>query len=332
MSASLFRKKGVGKRDVRSRDSNVVTDDKDVRGDEQGSSVVTKKRKVTGAGNPLRQGTFSSRREKDSAETGDDPDSFDALGYGSTPNDKGGLDHLNDATRMSNWFDQDSAQTSEADKKKASNDDGLYRGAASYSKYTTERDDGMSSKLKAATKGPVKASSNVRTVTTVDYQPDVCKDYKETGYCGFGDTCKFLHDRSDYLAGWQLDSVANGGRRREDILEIEDVKEEEDIPFACLICRKPFVDPVVTKCGHFFCSSCAIKRYSKTSKCFACGAQTQGIFNSAQKILDRKEKIRALKQEEREEKRWDKDEDVEAQDSKELLEGVEVGNGEDTDV
>lgn len=64
----------------------------------------------------------------------------------------------------------------------------------------------------------VKRSSTIRTVTIVDYQPDVCKDYKgtfsglvpnnsvrlrqmltqnvaETGYCGFGDTCKFLHDR-----------------------------------------------------------------------------------------------------------------------------------------
>lgn len=30
-------------------------------------------------------------------------------------------------------------------------------------------------------------------------QPDICKDYKETGFCGFGDSCKFLHDRSDYM-------------------------------------------------------------------------------------------------------------------------------------
>ena len=25
-----------------------------------------------------------------------------------------------------------------------------------------------------------------------DYQPDICKDYKETGYCGFGGQCE--HD------------------------------------------------------------------------------------------------------------------------------------------
>lgn len=32
-------------------------------------------------------------------------------------------------------------------------------------------------------------------------------------------------------------------------------------------------------------------RYSKNSKCFACGASTQGIFNKADKILDRMEKL-----------------------------------------
>lgn len=39
--------------------------------------------------------------------------------------------------------------------------------------------------------GPIKGGpNNIKTITVVDYQPDVCKDYKETGYCGFGDTCK----------------------------------------------------------------------------------------------------------------------------------------------
>ncbi len=29
------------------------------------------------------------------------------------------------------------------------------------------------------------------------------------GYCGFGDSCKFLHDRSDYKYGWQLEQEWN---------------------------------------------------------------------------------------------------------------------------
>jgi RING finger protein 113A len=50
--------------------------------------------------------------------------------------------------------------------------------------------------------GPLKASSNVRISARFDYQQDICKDYKETGHCGFGDSCIFMHDRGDYKTGW----------------------------------------------------------------------------------------------------------------------------------
>lgn len=53
--------------------------------------------------------------------------------------------------------------------------------------------------------GPTKAPVFIRQSIRMDYQPDVCKDYKETGYCGFGDACKFVHDRSDYKSGWVLE-------------------------------------------------------------------------------------------------------------------------------
>lgn len=46
---------------------------------------------------------------------------------------------------------------------------------------------------------PMAAPSNVRVTTIMDYARDVCKDYKETGFCGFGDTCIYLHDRSANL-------------------------------------------------------------------------------------------------------------------------------------
>ena len=45
-----------------------------------------------------------------------------------------------------------------------------------------------------------------------DYQPDICKDYKETGYCGYGDACKFVHDRGDYKSGWEIDRVGSLAR------------------------------------------------------------------------------------------------------------------------
>lgn len=47
-----------------------------------------------------------------------------------------------------------------------------------------------------------------------DYQPDICKDYKETGFCSYGDSCKFLHDRGDYKSGWELEAVRGGGCAR----------------------------------------------------------------------------------------------------------------------
>ena len=48
--------------------------------------------------------------------------------------------------------------------------------------------------------GPQKAPEFVRMTCRFDYQPDICKDYKETGFCGYGDNCKFMHDRGDYLS------------------------------------------------------------------------------------------------------------------------------------
>lgn len=131
----------------------------------------------------------------------------------------------------------------------------------------------------------------------------------ETGFCGFGDTCKFLHDRGTCqfnpisslpsysfsfcpdLAGWQLDKLAeNPKKQAEEVSDSDD--SDGDVPFACLICRKHYTDPVVTRCGHYYCSACAIKRFAKTPKCLACGAPTAGIFNRADKILDRINKKR----------------------------------------
>ena len=81
--------------------------------------------------------------------------------------------------------------------------------------------------------------------------------------------------------------------------------DDEDVPFACLICRKHYTDPIVTRCGHYFCSACAIKRFAKTPKCAACGAPTGGMFNRADKILEKISK----KRKEKEERNGDDDSD-----------------------
>ncbi|KAF8629159.1 hypothetical protein AX17_005744 [Amanita inopinata Kibby_2008] len=161
-------------------------------------------------------------------------------------------------------------------------EDGLYHGQSAYRSHI-KRSTEIPKSMRV---GPQRSTSTIRTVTIIDYQPDVCKDYKETGYCGFGDTCKFLHDRGTYLAGWQLDKLAENAKKQvEDVSDSDD--SDADIPFACLICRKHYTDPVVTRCGHYFCSACAIKRFAKTPKCLACGAPTGGIFNRADKIIEK---------------------------------------------
>ncbi|PAA92415.1 hypothetical protein BOX15_Mlig008356g1, partial [Macrostomum lignano] len=146
--------------------------------------------------------------------------------------------------------------------------------------------------MRRALRGPVRAPANLRVTVRWDYQPDICKDYKETGYCTFGDSCKFLHDRSDYKHGWQLEREYNEGTYGQDdntdytIRDGSDAEEDSDgLPFRCFICRDSFTAPVVTKCGHYFCEKCALERFRKTARCFVCNTDTKGVFNPAKELI-----------------------------------------------
>ncbi|XP_019522090.1 PREDICTED: RING finger protein 113A-like, partial [Hipposideros armiger] len=78
-------------------------------------------------------------------------------------------------------------------------DDKIYRGISNCQKYMKPKDTSVGSAYSGMVrKGPIRAPKHLRATVCWDYQPDICKDYKETGFCGFGDSCKFLHDRSDY--------------------------------------------------------------------------------------------------------------------------------------
>ena len=135
--------------------------------------------------------------------------------------------------------------------------------------------------------GPQKASSNIRISCRFDYQPDICKDYKETGYCGYGDTCKFLHDRGDYKTGWQLDQEwdeKEKGGGKEENYEIDE--EEEGLPFACFICREPFNSPVKTPCEHYFCQVCIFEAFKRSPKCPVCNKNTEGIIKIARELIN----------------------------------------------
>lgn len=94
--------------------------------------------------------------------------------------------------------------------------------------------------------------------------------------------------------------IASAGRKNksnakpENDDEKEAAEEEmlENIPFACIICKGPYKSPIVTRCGHYFCEACALKRYRKDPGCAACGSGTNGVFNAAKKLNKLLEKKR----------------------------------------
>ncbi|CAM9998677.1 unnamed protein product, partial [Laminaria digitata] len=51
------------------------------------------------------------------------------------------------------------------------------------------------------------------------------------------------------------------------------IESDDELPFACVICRQGFRDPVVTNCGHYFCEKCAQDNYKTNPRCAACGKQ-----------------------------------------------------------
>eukprot|EP00741_Cyanophora_paradoxa_P007816 tig00001214_g7562.t1 len=171
--------------------------------------------------------------------------------------------------------------------------DGLYRGMASYGNLIQKREPHAHNEKMSA--GPIRAPAHVRMTCRVDYQPDLCKDYKETGFCGYGDSCKFMHDRGDYKAGWQLDQEWDAMQRAKERGEIPDEDgegknddvDEEGLPWACFICREEFKNPVVTKCQHYFCEKCAVEHHRKARRCFICQQPTGGIFNMATKLAQK---------------------------------------------
>ncbi|KAM7215837.1 hypothetical protein V8F06_008778 [Rhypophila decipiens] len=145
--------------------------------------------------------------------------------------------------------------------------------------------------------GPARVASNIRTTVVTDYSADVCKDASADSVT----TANSSTAGEDYKQGWQLDrewesvtkgrqnlggsTVAHADRRSRAVDENDE--PADDIPLTCAICGETCRLPVVTRCGHSFCESCALRRYRKDPNCAVCGAATNGIFNSS-KHLERK--------------------------------------------
>jgi len=153
--------------------------------------------------------------------------------------------------------------------------------------------------------GPMKAASNYRMTTTIDFKPGICKDYYETGFCGFGDNCIYAHIREEYKSSYDIDqeydksqgiALNKNKNKNKELVDDGEIKDNNNdnsggdtLPFACYLCRKPFIDPVSTKCKHYFCEKCIISSYQggKNPKCPICNAPTDGVFKSAAELFSK---------------------------------------------
>ncbi|VDD78465.1 unnamed protein product [Mesocestoides corti] len=172
----------------------------------------------------------------------------------SGPKDQGATATLEVDTETSHDAQALFLKAKEINKELKSNQDKIYRGINNYAQYIEKKDTVMGNAASGFNrKGPMRAPAHLRATVRWDYQPDICKDYKETGFCSFGDSCKFLHDRSDYKHGWQLEQEfaegTYGVEGNDDRYEIKSEDEADDdahLPLKCIICRGDFKDPVVT--------------------------------------------------------------------------------------
>ncbi len=107
----------------------------------------------------------------------------------------------------------------------------LYRGTDGYTDFRKRGSakDAKSAAMAAGTIGPLRAATTVRSTFVTDFQKGLCKDYFETGYCGFGDTCIYMHDRSSRRAGWQVDRDWEASQKRKQERKMRRAAGEEGV-------------------------------------------------------------------------------------------------------
>ena len=176
------------------------------------SNIANKKRKTsTGAG----QNNSSSSSDSDDQDRGKYSVTFKGTGEAQSGPSDSGATAVNEVDtsadrdaralfEKSKEINQERKVGTDKSKDHVDFDDKVYRGANNYAKFIERKDTAAGSAAKMST-GPQRAPAHLRATVRWDYAPDICKDFKETGFCGFGDSCKFMHDRSDYKFGWQLE-------------------------------------------------------------------------------------------------------------------------------
>lgn len=228
------------------------------------------------------------------------------------------LQNVNDAVRHSEYDTEHSLdaiaikkRNMEISKAKLEGkiDQNVYMGKDANINYLEKSEKDLSRNKVTGSLGPLRAPTNIRITCRFDYAPGICKDYKETGYCGFGDNCVFMHDRGDYKTGWELEEewrkeqelknkLLRQGKTLEDLENdsVDNQEDEDNKDDECPICQNELINPISTKCEHIFCESCALKHYSKSKNCFLCKKPTNGIFNNAEYIIKARNKNKENKE------------------------------------
>ena len=157
-----FRKKPTTPPPASDSDSDFVSSD-----DEEGRRIKRRRKNAAVTASSTSNTTRKQRPEDEPTTAGPAP-----------------LTSSNDATKASNWYDENLSEknllgTTRAKPVSTSQPDGTYKGAANYQSFIQKNPDAPGKF------GPVKAATNVRTITVTDYAPDVCKDWKQTGYVSY---------------------------------------------------------------------------------------------------------------------------------------------------
>lgn len=122
----------------------------------------------------------------------------------------------------------------------------------------------------------------------IDYGQDICKDYYETGFCGFGDSCKFIHTRLEQKSTWELErefiKLQNEKLNSTSSVDVDvDVKKEMEskkiVERKCSLCLRepPNIPFLLAPCNHLFCEDCYMMDMDEENiSCPDCGFDLTG--------------------------------------------------------
>lgn len=167
---ALFKKRGAKaegsfrKRQATPPPAGSDSDDSDFSSDSESGRRLKRRKKSTGT-------VFAT-------STAQTPSSRDLTATVFEADRSVAITSSNDATKQSNWHTEDLDDASSSkNPPSAQIPDGTYKGLAHQTSFIQKNPNAPDRKF-----GPIKAATNIRTITVTDYAPEVCKDFKTSGF------------------------------------------------------------------------------------------------------------------------------------------------------